>query len=124
MAQKLRHHNGPETHELHSFITSILLSGGTLPEMELQPERMRPLRQGSPSEPTGTVMFSRHLAIPPTMAASKLTSSLALSLVYCEALEDHLTSVNLEFFFCELEIRASALLSSAASVDEAMRGEL
>lgn len=59
-----------------------------------------------------------HLPIPPTMGARELTSSLALSLVYREALEDHPTPVNLEFLLCELEIRASALLSSAASVDE------
>jgi hypothetical protein len=66
----------------------VLLSGGTLMETELQPERTRPLRQGSPLAPAGIIMFSEHLAIPPTMRARELTSSLALSLVYCEALED------------------------------------
>lgn len=58
------------------------------------------------------------------MRARELTSSLALSLVYWEALEEQLTSVNLELLFCELKIIASALLSSESSVDEAMRGVL
>lgn len=58
------------------------------------------------------------------MRARELTSSLALPLVYREPLEDQLTSVNLELFFCKPKIIASALLSSEASVDEAMRSVL
>lgn len=84
---------------------------------------MQKTKQASLLEPMGAIMFSTPLAIPPTMGA-RADIHPGFVPVYCEALEDHLTSVNLEFRFCELEIRASALLSSEASVDEAMRGAL
>lgn len=84
---------------------------------------MQKTKQASLLEPMGAIMFSTPLAIPPTMGARADIHPGSVP-VYCETLEDHLTSVNLEFRFCELEIRASALLSSEASVDEAMRGAL
>lgn len=95
--------------------------------MELQPKRLRPLRQDSggaedqTSQPVSTYRYHHVLHQP---WEQELTSSLALSLVYCVVLEEYLASVNLEFLFCELEIRASALLSSEASVGEAIHGAL